>query len=156
MIKELEVIKAQCEVLHADMELIKVGFRGFVISIGQGNIPQKRKLSSTKPGTVERKNSRIQSNFSEVLEDYIQVRMPYATAEEVAQEERLQFFSETLKHFTHYSSWRELSSLSYGDPGTPCSIVSSIEFDRDGEVFAVAGVTKKIKVLVVQCQNILY
>lgn len=95
---------------------------------------------------MERKNSRVHSNFNEVLEDYIQVRMP--VTDETAQEERLQIFSETLKRFTSYSRWRELSSLSYGDPSTPCSIVSSIEFDRDGEIFAVAGVTKKIKVFV--------
>ncbi len=66
----------------------------------------------------------------------------------VAQDEGLETFSRTLEQFTNYSSWRELSSLTYGDQATPCSIVSSIEFDRDGEVFAVAGVTKKIKVSV--------
>lgn len=82
--------------------------------------------------------------------------MPYAAAEETVQEEKLQTFSETLKSFTCYSSWRELSSLSYGDPITPSSIVSSIEFDRDGEVFAVAGVTKKIKVWSVHAQIQLY
>lgn len=75
-------------------------------------------------------------------EDYIQVRMPV-----IDKEDRLQRFAKTLKHFTRYSGWRELSSLSYGNPSTTCSIVSSIDFDRDGEVFAVAGVTKKIKVV---------
>lgn len=55
-------------------------------------------------------------------------------------------FAETLEQFTQYSGWCELSSLNYGDQSNPYSIVSSIEFDRDGEMFAVAGVTKKIKV----------
>ena len=55
-------------------------------------------------------------------------------------------FAETLEQFTRFSSWREISSLNYGDQTNTCSIVSSIEFDRDGEVFAVGGVTKKIKV----------
>ena len=55
-------------------------------------------------------------------------------------------FAETLEQFTRFSSWREISSLNYGDQSNTCSIVSSIEFDRDGEVFAVGGVTKKIKV----------
>ena len=55
-------------------------------------------------------------------------------------------FSETLDQFTRYSGWRELSSLNYGDQSNPYSIVSSIEFNNDGEIFAVGGVTKKIKV----------
>ena len=29
-----------------------------------------------------------------------------------------------------------------GTPSVACSVVSSIEFDRDGDVFAVAGTTK--------------
>ena len=65
---------------------------------------------------------------------------------DTAQDTTLAEFAETLKSYTSYSSWRELSSLCYGDATTACSIVSSIEFDKDGEVFAVAGVTKKIKV----------
>lgn len=55
-------------------------------------------------------------------------------------------FAETLEQFTRFSGWREISSLNYGDQSNTCSIVSSIEFDRDGELFAVGGVTKKIKV----------
>ena len=55
-------------------------------------------------------------------------------------------FAVTLDQFTKYSTWKEVSSLNYGDQSSACSIVSSIEFDKDGEVFAVGGVTKKIKV----------
>ena len=79
-----------------------------------------------------------------MLDDYIRVRLPALDSEET--DSTLPVFAATLKRYTSYSSWRELSSLSYGDPSAACSIVSSIEFDRDGEVFAVAGVTKKIKV----------
>ena len=56
-------------------------------------------------------------------------------------------FAATLDQFTRYSGWKEISSLNYGDQSNSCSIVSSIEFDKDGEMFAVGGVTKKIKVL---------
>ena len=55
-------------------------------------------------------------------------------------------FSETLDQFTRYSGWHELSSFNYGDQSNACNIISSIEFNKDGEVFAVGGVTKKIKV----------
>ena len=58
----------------------------------------------------------------------------------------LEEFSRDLQQFTRYSSLKEIATLQYGD-GNPCSIVSSLEFDKDCEMFAVAGVTKKIKVL---------
>ena len=57
-------------------------------------------------------------------------------------------FRNQLANITRYSTFKELSSLFYGDlPVTSgSSIVSSIEFDKDGDFFAVGGVTKKIKV----------
>lgn len=108
---------------------------------------QERSSKFPKPNTetLEKKKSRVHSNISEVLEDYIRMRVPLSNVEDIDPDDRLQLFTGTLKRFTSYSSWRELSSLNYGDPST-CSIVSSMEFDKDGEVFAVAGVTKKIKV----------
>ncbi len=78
-----------------------------------------------------------------MLDNYIRVRLPASETE--AEVTALPTFAASLKRYTSYSNWRELSSLSYGDPSTAYSIVSSIEFDKDGEVFAVAGVTKKIK-----------
>ncbi|XP_052222820.1 E3 ubiquitin-protein ligase COP1-like [Dreissena polymorpha] len=56
-------------------------------------------------------------------------------------------FTESLSKFTHFSSFRPLATLSYtSDLYSNSSIVSSIEFDRDCDFFAIAGVTKKIKV----------
>ena len=60
--------------------------------------------------------------------------------------ESLKRFCDSLHKFTQFQSFQELATLTYGDPASNCCIVSSIEFDRDGEFFAVAGVTKKIKV----------
>ena len=39
-----------------------------------------------------------------------------------------------------------LATLPYGEQTNTCCIVSSLAFDRDGDFFAVAGVTKKLKV----------
>ena len=56
-------------------------------------------------------------------------------------------FSDTLNKFTSFSTLRPLATLCYAsDLFTGSSIVSSIEFDKDSEYFAIAGVTKKIKV----------
>ena len=46
-----------------------------------------------------------------------------------------------------YSTVRSLSTLNYTtDIYNNSSIVSSIEFDKDQEYFAIAGVTKRIKI----------
>ncbi|CAG8674650.1 10559_t:CDS:1, partial [Paraglomus occultum] len=52
-------------------------------------------------------------------------------------------FCDSLSTFTHYSRFKLVNTLRYGDI---FNIVSSIEFDRDDEYFATAGVTKKIKI----------
>ena len=46
-----------------------------------------------------------------------------------------------------FSSFCEQAMLRYGDGpvGTP-NIISSMEFDKDGDIFAVAGMIGKIKV----------
>lgn len=59
----------------------------------------------------------------------------------------LQEFTESLCKFTNYTACRPLASLNYSmDIYNTSSIVSSVEFDRDCDYFAIAGVTKKIKV----------
>ncbi|XP_023349005.1 E3 ubiquitin-protein ligase RFWD2 isoform X2 [Eurytemora carolleeae] len=59
----------------------------------------------------------------------------------------LDTFSDCLHHLTRYSGMRPLSTLNYTtDIYSNSSIVSSIEFDKDQEFFAIAGVTKRIKI----------
>lgn len=56
-------------------------------------------------------------------------------------------FRETLIKFSTYNSLRVLATLNYSsDLFNNSTIVSSIEFDKDNEFFAIAGVTKRIKV----------
>ena len=56
-------------------------------------------------------------------------------------------FANNLSKFTRYHSIRPLATLSYtADLFNNASIVSSIEFDKDNEFFAIAGVTKRIKI----------
>ena len=65
-------------------------------------------------------------------------------------------FAEMLEQFTRFSDWREIASLNYSDQSNACNIVSSVEFDRDGELFAVGGVTKKIKVASVLALSVVH
>lgn len=59
----------------------------------------------------------------------------------------LNVFRENLVKFSRYNSLRPLATLNYSsDLFNNSTIVSSIEFDKDNEFFAIAGVTKRIKV----------
>lgn len=55
-------------------------------------------------------------------------------------------FRESLVKFSRYSSCKTLATLGYSTDLSNGSIVSSIEFDKDNEFFAIAGVTKRIKI----------
>ena len=61
--------------------------------------------------------------------------------------DHLNEFLSDMNQLTRYSELRPLATLSYGsDLLNTAHIVSSIEFDRDADFFAIAGVTKRIKV----------
>lgn len=65
----------------------------------------------------------------------------------VAHAAGLDEFRENLIKFSRYNSLRVLATLNYSsDLFNNSTIVSSIEFDKDNEFLAIAGVTKKIKV----------
>ena len=67
-------------------------------------------------------------------------------AEEECKRTGLDNFQTILSTFTRYSRLRVLAELRQGDLFHSSNIVSSIEFDRDDELFATAGVSRRIKV----------
>lgn len=54
-------------------------------------------------------------------------------------------FSSLLYETTRYSSFKVLDTMFHND-STSSSIISSIEFDRDNEFFAIGGVSREIKI----------
>ncbi|KAK6154616.1 hypothetical protein DH2020_008864 [Rehmannia glutinosa] len=58
----------------------------------------------------------------------------------------LEDFQSVLSTFTKYSRLRVVAELRHGDLFHSANIVSSIEFDRDDELFATAGVSRRIKI----------
>ncbi|XP_049780505.1 E3 ubiquitin-protein ligase COP1-like isoform X2 [Schistocerca cancellata] len=69
------------------------------------------------------------------------------TAMPSSESQGLNAFRENLVKFSRYNSLRPLATLNYSsDIFNNSTIVSSIEFDKDNEFFAIAGVTKRIKV----------
>ncbi|XP_064457745.1 E3 ubiquitin-protein ligase COP1-like isoform X2 [Ornithodoros turicata] len=93
--------------------------------------------------TLVSRRKRVHLHFDDLEQCYLTARSRDLDRPSPGLEE----FTESLSKFTRYSSMRPLATLNYAsDLLNGTSIVSSIEFDKDNEFFAIAGVTKKIKV----------
>nr|XP_046177502.1 E3 ubiquitin-protein ligase COP1-like isoform X2 [Oncorhynchus gorbuscha] len=96
--------------------------------------------------TLASRRKRLTAHFEDLEQCYFSDRMTRIT-DDTRNVNQLDDFMECLSKFTRFNSVRPLATLSYAsDLYNGSSIVSSIEFDRDGDYFAIAGVTKKIKV----------
>ncbi|XP_061926612.1 E3 ubiquitin-protein ligase COP1 isoform X2 [Entelurus aequoreus] len=96
--------------------------------------------------TLASRRKRLTAHFEDLEQCYFSNKMS-RISDEGRTLNQLDDFKECLSKFTRYNSVRPLATLSYAsDLYNGSSIVSSIEFDRDCDYFAIAGVTKKIKV----------
>lgn len=117
--------------------------------------PNKSSIFKT---TLPQRRQRINTHFEDLASCYFSMRasqMAFPAAEDCGSQDLegqekfggLEEFSRCLAKFTRYSKLHPLATLSYTtDIFNNASIVSSIEFDKDNELFAIAGVTKRIKV----------
>ncbi|PJF19675.1 hypothetical protein PSACC_00503 [Paramicrosporidium saccamoebae] len=60
-------------------------------------------------------------------------------------EDPLEYFGKKISKLTKLTRIRQVSALKLGDVAGSSNIISSIEFDRHGQLFATAGVSKKIR-----------
>ncbi|GAB1607033.1 E3 ubiquitin-protein ligase COP1-like [Argonauta hians] len=96
--------------------------------------------------TMASRRKKVSQHFEDLEQCYFTCRETESSPDQTENHE-LDRFMESLSKFTKFTTFRPLASLSYAsDIYNGSSIVSSIEFDRDSDYFAIAGVTKKIKV----------
>ncbi|KAF8943259.1 RING finger and WD repeat domain-containing protein 2 [Haplosporangium gracile] len=88
---------------------------------------------------------------AEHFEDLQRCYFDFSLASDTRRESGLSSFCSTISKFTKFSHFEHVNTLRYGDIYNTSSIVSSMEFDRDDEYFATAGVTKKIKIFEYGC-----
>jgi len=72
--------------------------------------------------------------------------VPPHTSQREELSDSLSAFSDQLSKVSKFSRFKVHATTHYDTTSTGSNIVSSIEFDRDSEYFAAAGVTKKIKI----------
>ncbi|XP_035222396.1 E3 ubiquitin-protein ligase COP1-like isoform X2 [Stegodyphus dumicola] len=120
------------------------------------NLPKQDGFNGSKyvnkfhnvPSLASRRK-RMHEHFSDLEQSYLNLRckgLVFSSCGDVSRS-GLDDFDESLSKFTRFSFVRPLATLNYAnDHFNSSNIVSSIEFDKDNEYFAIAGVTKKIKV----------
>ncbi|XP_043692045.1 E3 ubiquitin-protein ligase COP1-like [Telopea speciosissima] len=112
----------------------------------------------THSGLAVARKRRVHAQFNDLQECYLQKRR-FRGSQPHKQEKQdtnatsregyhagLEDFQSVLTTFTRYSRLRVIAELRHGDLFHSANIVSSIEFDRDDELFATAGVSRRIKV----------
>ncbi|XP_052207130.1 E3 ubiquitin-protein ligase COP1-like [Diospyros lotus] len=112
----------------------------------------------SQSGLAVAKKKRVQAQFNDLQECYLQKRRQPANKPDKQEEgdkdviyregytAGLSEFQSVLTTFSQYSRLRVIAELRHEDLFHSANIVSSIEFDRDDELFATAGVSKRIKV----------
>ncbi|KAJ9566289.1 hypothetical protein OSB04_002255 [Centaurea solstitialis] len=111
---------------------------------------------NTQPGVTVANKRRVHAQFNDLQECYLQKRRYWARQAQKQEDcnpiqregyhPGLKDFQSVLSSFTRYSRLRVVAELRHGDLFHSANIVSSIEFDRDDELFATAGVSRRIKV----------
>ncbi|KAL4011662.1 hypothetical protein IC575_028723 [Cucumis melo] len=114
--------------------------------------------SIAQSGLTVANKRRVHTQFNELQDCYLQKRRNWRK-QLYKQEDRdikfsggesynpaLEDFQSVLTSFMRYSRLRVIAELRHGDLFHSANIVSSIEFDRDDEFFATAGVSRCIKV----------
>ncbi|EFJ35654.1 hypothetical protein SELMODRAFT_141846 [Selaginella moellendorffii] len=107
--------------------------------------------SGVRESEVLSKKRRVLSQFEDLQDCYLQKRKqsqdPSETGESLSSHATgLEDFQAVLNSFTRYSQLRVVAEVRHPDLFQNSNIVSSIEFDRDDEFFATAGVSRRIKV----------
>ncbi|CAI9756638.1 unnamed protein product [Fraxinus pennsylvanica] len=118
------------------------------LSSDSQNITQSRMALARK--------RRVHAQFNDLQDCYLQKRKYWVSQEQQQRDSHglnresysagLEDFQSVLSTFTRYSRLRVVAELRHGDIFHSANIVSSIEFDRDDELFATAGVSRRIKV----------
>ncbi|VFQ61714.1 unnamed protein product [Cuscuta campestris] len=135
------------------VHLKKDGAQGKDVSVTEFN---SQHMSQSGLAVVRKK--RVHAQFNDLQEFYLQKRRQLETHLQDKDKRNqnamrregysaaLADFQSVLSTFTRYSRLRVIAEIRHGDIFHSANIVSSIEFDHNDELFATAGVSRRIKV----------
>ena len=154
----IDSLRSEVSLLDADLrtaELHKAALRPETSSATSepGDTAKRHRTRDESPDpTLVKKRARLSRNFDVLQAHYFST---VARQNGDARKRALRTFTEDIYKLTQYSRFRDRATLVHVArvPDAPCNdvfkasnIVSSIEFDRDREFLATAGVTRRIKI----------
>lgn len=120
-VNDIELLKMQTEIIRKDVADIKL------------------KMEGVDPIVNFQMSSFMQSNFDQIRESYIEIRMPDSVTS-MSSLNKVEKWRNSFTDLTKYTSFHKLISSYIND------IVSSIDFDKNEELFATGGIAKQLKV----------
>lgn len=151
---ELKSIQQELTILEKDLLTVQSLNAPATTSIELPSIKQEPPTDRDEPAfntaapislSLSQRRVRMHQHLTDLEAKYWSTRQNCVGA--VIDDESLFEFQTNLNQLTRWNGLRPLASLSYGNELlNTAHIVSSIEFDRDADFFAIAGVTKRIKV----------
>ncbi|OMJ28140.1 E3 ubiquitin-protein ligase COP1 [Smittium culicis] len=87
--------------------------------------------------------NKIKENLDDLEKTYFSIKQKSLSDDKP---EDFSILKKSLYNVTQYTKLEPEVDLRYGDGSNSAAIVSSIEFDKDEEMFAVSGITRKIKI----------
>ncbi|KAK2709958.1 E3 ubiquitin-protein ligase COP1-like [Artemia franciscana] len=152
---EIERLNQELALIERDEFSVNESIRGICPSVAEVNesplvpdipykmAPEVNNVAETVRGISDIKRKRLYEQMDDLEAFYLEKKTNDFHLDTSGDTEE---FSDMLSKFTRYSSLRPLATVHYAsDVFNNSSIVSSIEFDKDGDYFAVAGVTKRVK-----------
>lgn len=139
---EMEILRRQLDTVESDLKMAERKLRDHS---DNAIVPDNDSISTDIPTLMgskaaERKK-RLDHHFNDLSKTYLDRRCA------ISSQFKFDDFSNTVAKFTQYESLQAEATLYYStELFQTTSIVSSIDFDCDADYFAVAGVTKKIKI----------
>ena len=117
---------------------------------------QKSETPQKNQEDISSKSSRLMKNFKKLEDAYMATRCRMTSARGRNQNggnEWISPFLEGLRNYLAFGKLRVMADLKQGDLINCSNLVCSIGFDRDKELFATAGVNRKIKIF--ECDVVL-
>lgn len=148
--------EAKLQRLEREVALIKqdvAHVKSVLVETGKDPDDEAGRITFAEASMAGRRR-RINAHFDDFVQCYLTTRSKELVftgdsnaADSSAELLGLEGFRENMVKFSRFGSMRSLATLNYSsDIFNNATIVSSIEFDKDQELFAIAGVMKLIKV----------
>lgn len=169
---QMRRIGRQVELIKKDVSYVKKMLKEWErpISLDSDHNISNEKSENASPSLINAPSNcgnlqrrRMCTHFDDFVDRYFSLRAKelvfghrHPTDEDVITKDYekvgLDEFRENLVKFSKFNSLRPIATLNYSTGiFNNSTIVSSIEFDKDDEFFAIAGVTKRIKVFEYDC-----